>query len=88
MHFVHTVLGRSGYHVLTGGSTEEAWQACHQGAEALDLMILDSAVSEGLRPRLEAMYPRVPVLPLDEVASGELLERVRRALERPGTEQA
>ena len=88
MHFVHTVLVRSGYHVLTGGSAEEAWQSCAEGAEALDLMILDSAVAEGLGPRRGAMYPRVPVLPLDDVASGELLERVRRALERPGMEQA
>ena len=88
LRYTETVLVRSGYRVLAAGTGNAALSACRQGAEPLDLLVMDFAIEQTHGGVLRGMYPGVPTLVLADLGSGDILDRVRRALQRLPSENA
>lgn len=88
LRYTETVLLRAGYHVLAAESGDAALSACQQGAEPLDLFVMDFTMEQSHGGILRGMYPGVPILVLADLGSGDILDRVRQTLIRPPTENA
>ena len=112
MNFISLVLRKAGFRVLPAASGEAALKLCQDGAESLDLALLDIVmpVMDGpqLCTRLRQLYPNLRVLFISGFSEEEisrrcdgapgaadfikkpftatdLLERVKRLIERPVT---
>jgi CheY-like chemotaxis protein len=88
LRYTETVLQRAGYQVLSAATGDEAIRASNQGAESLDLLVMDFSIEESHCGLLRGMYPNLPVLVLADAGSGDILDRVRQALARSPSENA
>jgi len=79
LHFVELVLHRAGYRVLAATDAAQALRLCGDGAESIDLALLDLVMpvmnGRQLRDRLHAVYPNLPVLFMSGYGVGELREQ-------------
>ena len=88
LRYTENVVSRAGYRVVTALGGGPALQASLHGAEPLDLLILDPAIEQTHGDSLRTLYPRLPVLVLDDVGSADIIDRIAKALSRPLTENA
>lgn len=80
LRFAEVVLSRGGYRVLAAAGGDRALEVSKQGAEPLILLVMDPVIEQTHGERLRRLYPRVPLLVLDQLSSGDLLDRVRNAI--------
>jgi DNA-binding NtrC family response regulator len=85
--FLTTVLQRAGYRTIGASSAAAGVEATGSGAEHLHLIVTDRTLDDPESATLQARYPMVPVLVVDDAASGELLAQVRRRLARTPEER-
>ena len=80
LQFRVSLLQRAGYHMLHAHSPDQVPAACRNGAEKVDLAVLEPAFSEVF----SAMYPSIPILrwnAAEELDAQRFLRQVEAALD-------